>query len=224
MKLYSVFLSVDGEVNGFNQGAVTTFIRLAGCNLRCNYCDTEYALEESSGYEIPVDKVVAAVEKIGCKKVTITGGEPLRQTEELLILVRALASKKYTITIETNGTYPIYRFKETRGPLGRVFWVLDYKLDQINEPGDLDLVFANMRQLTENDFIKFVVKDVGELKIVKNVMGVLRAAGAFCRFAVSPVFDKYSFEALLQDIKNEKMFDLVLNVPLHKVVNLNESK
>lgn len=77
MRIFGVFLSIDGEVNSHYQGRFTVFIRLAGCNFfkykGCNYCDTKYAQDPNSGTEMPVEEVMKKVESFGCKKVTITG-------------------------------------------------------------------------------------------------------------------------------------------------------
>ena len=77
-----IFRSIQGE--GTRAGRTCTFVRLTGCNLRCSWCDSQYAREE--GVEMPLDDVLARVEKLKCRLVEVTGGEPLLQagTTELL--------------------------------------------------------------------------------------------------------------------------------------------
>ena len=85
MKVVEIFKSIDGE--GKRAGLPTTFVRLAGCNLRCRYCDTSYAFNTSDAKDMHLDEIVAEVENYGVNSITITGGEPLvhpRVTELLM--------------------------------------------------------------------------------------------------------------------------------------------
>jgi 7-carboxy-7-deazaguanine synthase len=101
VKVSEIFYSIEGE--GIEIGRPEIFIRLAGCNLRCTWCDTKYALE--NGKEMSIKKIVNEVKKYPCKSVSITGGEPLLQKEELLELIKQLKSLGYWIQINTNGTF-----------------------------------------------------------------------------------------------------------------------
>jgi len=100
MKISEIFYSIEGE--GIEIGRPEIFIRLAGCNLRCTWCDTKYVLED--GKEMSVKEIIQEVGKYPCKSVSITGGEPLLQRKELLELVRQLKRLDYWIQINTNGT------------------------------------------------------------------------------------------------------------------------
>jgi len=100
MKISEIFYSIEGE--GIEIGRPEVFIRLAGCNLRCKWCDTKYALE--NGKEMSVEEIVEEVSKYPCKSVSITGGEPLLQRKELFELVQRLKKMDYWIQINTNGT------------------------------------------------------------------------------------------------------------------------
>ncbi len=124
MNVTEIFTSIDGEVNHFGQGVMTTFIRLAGCNLACSYCDTPKA--HHAGKQMTIPTILLNVIELGCRKITITGGEPLLQAEETLPLIDILTTEGYDVSIETNGTLYI--------PLSyiryeNVSWVVDYKLD-----------------------------------------------------------------------------------------------
>ena len=103
MKIRSIFTSVDGEINDFHQGRLSVFVRLAGCNLNCSYCDTKYAQSIKAGTEKSISEIVSNVCKFNLDKVTITGGEPLLQADEVKILIKELSTKGKKITIETNG-------------------------------------------------------------------------------------------------------------------------
>ncbi len=105
LRITEIFFSAAGE--GCRQGEPTIFIRLAGCNLRCPFCDTKYAWKD--GREMSVEKIASAVEKIKQKFpagwVCLTGGEPLLQ--ELKPLVSKLKQRGFRIQIETNGTQDV---------------------------------------------------------------------------------------------------------------------
>jgi 7-carboxy-7-deazaguanine synthase len=100
MIISEIFYSLQGE--GFFAGVPSVFIRLAGCPLRCRWCDTKYAWDKESGAEYSVDDVVRNVCRWPCKFVVITGGEPMINSD-LLQLVRELKAANKHITIETAG-------------------------------------------------------------------------------------------------------------------------
>ncbi|MBN1983577.1 MAG: radical SAM protein [Chitinivibrionales bacterium] len=96
------FKSIQGETT--HAGTVCTFVRLSGCNLRCIYCDTTYALVD--GTAMSVEAIMQKVDGFGCRLVEITGGEPLLQ-EETPLLCRKLIDADYTVLVETNGSLDI---------------------------------------------------------------------------------------------------------------------
>jgi len=100
MRISEIFHSLQGE--GFLAGVPSVFVRLAGCPLRCGWCDTRYAWDESSGVHYTMDKIVARVERLKSRFVVITGGEPM-VNEELGELVERLKAAGKHITIETAG-------------------------------------------------------------------------------------------------------------------------
>ena len=100
MVINEIFYSLQGE--GFFAGVPSVFVRLAGCPLRCRWCDTKYAWNKDSGTEYSIDEIVEAVQKWPCKFVVITGGEPMINSE-LPQLVRELKANEKHITIETAG-------------------------------------------------------------------------------------------------------------------------
>lgn len=108
MKVNEIFYSLQGE--GFLAGVPSLFIRLAGCPLRCRWCDTKYAWDYEAGQDYEVAEIVEAVEKYDCKQVVITGGEPLvtaelQPREGLKELTKALKDYGRHITIETVGEW-----------------------------------------------------------------------------------------------------------------------
>ncbi len=101
IKVVEIFRTVEGE--GKWVGLPVSFIRLEGCNLRCQWCDTPYSYDGKSFREISVEALVNEIEKFSLKRVCITGGEPFL-TPQLPDLVESLLKKEYTVLIETNGT------------------------------------------------------------------------------------------------------------------------
>ena len=93
-----IFHSIQGEST--HAGRPCVFVRLTYCNLRCRYCDTEYAFFE--GIERPLDDIVSEVDRYGCRLVEVTGGEPLIQKETIALLKRLLDAE-HEVLLETSG-------------------------------------------------------------------------------------------------------------------------
>jgi 7-carboxy-7-deazaguanine synthase len=100
MKINEIFFSIQGE--GINSGKASIFLRLQGCNYRCKWCDTPYSWNMDDGKEMSIEKIIKKIQKYPIKRLTITGGEPMLQQEELKKLIHKLDD--YEIEIETNGT------------------------------------------------------------------------------------------------------------------------
>ena len=116
MNVIEIFSSIEGE--GTRAGELCTFIRLAECNLRCSYCDTEYSF--TGGKEMSVEEIMQVVDGYGNYNVTITGGEPLLQ--DLTELLNVM--NKYFVNIETNGSInPVVSY----GNYPNVIFTVDYK-------------------------------------------------------------------------------------------------
>jgi 7-carboxy-7-deazaguanine synthase len=187
-----------------------TFIRLAGCNIRCAYCDTPYALTPESGSHVLIDDVVRLVDKIGCRHVLITGGEPMRQRAGVNELVRRLHKMGYIVSIETNGTFP---------PFTKVgvpdCWIYDYKL-----PGSgmmKTMKRTNFLNLRKQDIIKFVCTDQADVKKAFAVMKNIRKDNQYVRFAMSAA-SPLPANVLVEMLQHKKMFDVIVNVQIHKMV------
>lgn len=99
MKISEIFYSVQGE--GPETGKKAVFIRLAGCSLKCKFCDTKYAYR---GYNLEKESIIKEIEKYRCKHIIWTGGEPTLQINGISGVINKL--KKYKYSIETNGTFP----------------------------------------------------------------------------------------------------------------------
>jgi len=163
MKLYvqAIFNSLDGEVNGFQgSGQLCTFIRLKGCNLTCKYCDTNYAQKVKDDAETSIDDILSWPDML--EKVTITGGEPLLQkgTE---VLIYKLLQKGVKVTVETNGTFPIFNTPEDYN----LRFVVDYKLPSSGMEDKMKSeVFIELRSC---DVVKFVIADFADYYIARGL-------------------------------------------------------
>ena len=182
MRIYSIFNSIDGEVTPYYQGGFTTFVRMSGCNFGakghpCSYCDTKYALELTSGREMSIEEVIANINRLECDKVTITGGEPFFQRDEFLLLVDKLTyNHSYRVSVETNGSYEIPELPFVR-------WIADYKCPTAGEEAVKAMDIANFLNLTQNDFVKFIIGDKKDYLFAKETMLNMEDIGIQAKFA-----------------------------------------
>lgn len=142
MRISEVFYSIQGEST--YAGLPFVFVRLAGCNLSCSYCDTEYA--RKGGMDMTVEEVMERVRAFPCKRVEITGGEPLLQKETYILMERFLR-EGYRVLLETNGSIDL------KDVDGRVVKIVDVKV-----PGSGGtFLMKNLSYLTPEDELKFVI-------------------------------------------------------------------
>src|SRR4030042_5346422 len=140
-----IFYSIQGEST--YAGRPCVFIRLTGCNLRCSYCDTQYAYHD--GEKLNIREIINKVALYGCPLVEVTGGEPLLQ-EETPYLTSQLLGTGYKVLIETNGSQDISRVDSRCVRIG------DIKCPPSGEKDKNDL--ANLNRLTDEDELKFVIR------------------------------------------------------------------
>src|SRR5579863_6235788 len=146
VRVNEIFHSIQGESTW--AGCPCVFVRLTGCNLRCSWCDTEYAFYE--GRQMEIAEVVAKVASFGCKLVEITGGEPLLQ-QGVHPLIDALLARSHHVMIETSGERDISLLDP------QVVRIVDLKC-----PGSGECErnrWSNLEHLTLRDELKFVVSD-----------------------------------------------------------------
>lgn len=171
MKIIEIFSSISGE--GLRQGLPATFIRCAGCNLNCAWCDTPESHGE--GTEMSVEEIVTKVSSGMPRYVVITGGEPLLQEAELRDLLAALRDAGYRIEIETNGTLPFTGVQEY------ATISMDIKCPSSGEESDQRLL-ADIRP---EDAVKFVVMDRADCLYAQQVIESHDIAGTVF---ISPVW------------------------------------
>lgn len=209
-RVCEIFGSIDGE--GLRTGELTTFIRLAGCNLRCTYCDTCYALKVTDGVKMGLSEVFERVEDIGYRNVTITGGEPLIH-KNIAVLVNKLCVEGYDVNIETNGAVDIWQYLDYKN----VTLTMDYKTASSGEENKMKL--QNLEQLREKDVLKFVVEESD----LEKVEYLLKHYDIKSYIYLSPVFEKIEPAKLVEFVKvlHKKGYDtnkIRVQVQLHKII------
>jgi 7-carboxy-7-deazaguanine synthase len=203
LKITEIFASVQGETS--YSGYPFAFVRLAGCNLRCRYCDTTYAYE--AGEEFPLDEVVSRVAAFGLTRACVTGGEPLLQ-EEASALVTMLLDRGQEVLVETNGTLPL------SGLDPRAVKVMDVKCPSSGE--DRKMLWENFRHLTERDEVKFVLSTPEDYRYAKEVTARYRHERKW-KILLSPAFGLLAPERLAGWIVGDGL-DARLQLQLHKLV------
>lgn len=161
MIVSEIFHSIEGE--GIEIGRPEVFIRLTGCNLRCTWCDTKYALE--NGEEMSIKEILQEVSKYPCKSVSITGGEPLLQKKELLELVEQLKVLDYWIQINTNGTI----FDEEIFNLVNLI-TMDCKCPSSEMESDLDVLDKTKELFALKTQFKFVISNEKDYEYAKKIV------------------------------------------------------
>jgi 7-carboxy-7-deazaguanine synthase len=144
MRITEIFFSVQGEST--HVGKPCVFVRLTGCSLRCVWCDTKYSY--SGGKEMPLEEVLATVEKHPARLVEITGGEPLEQ-DEAYLLMESLLTRDYTVMLETGGHV---RLDRVPAP---VIKIIDIKCPDSGEGSTF--CWENVALAAAHDEFKFVI-------------------------------------------------------------------
>ncbi len=203
LTINEIFHSIQGEST--YMGLPCVFVRLTGCNLRCTWCDTEYAFYE--GGPMSLDEIVAEVEMYQCKLVEITGGEPLAQ-DGVLPLMKMLCDRGHDVLLETSGSINI----EHVDP--RVRRILDFKC-----PGsgmEKKNLWENVDHLKSTDEVKFVI---GNREDFDWAVEVIRRYGLDrrCPVLMSPVFDGLQPIDLAQWILESKV-NVRFQLQMHKFI------
>src|SRR5436190_13438326 len=157
MQVTEIYSSIQGE-SSF-AGLPCIFVRLAGCNLRCDWCDSEYTF--SGGTKMAVEEVEAEVKKLApVKLVEITGGEPMLQARELFPLINRLLEHEYTLLMETSGERPLAYVPQ------QVHKIVDVKCPGSGEGGTF--LPDNLQALTKEDEVKFVIADRQDYEFARD--------------------------------------------------------
>ncbi|MBM4137020.1 MAG: radical SAM protein [Nitrospira sp.] len=203
MKVCEIFTSIQGESS--YAGMLCTFIRMTGCNLRCFYCDTQYAYDE--GRELSEDQIMQEVKRSGISLVEITGGEPLLQSE-VFLLIKRLLDEGYTVLVETNGSISIKEIDK------RAVIILDIKTPGSGMSNKMDL--ANFNHIKHTDEIKFVITDRMDYEWSKEIIRKYNLINK-CHLLLSPVHGIIAPGKIAQWMLEDKL-EARLNLQIHKYI------
>lgn len=203
LKVNEIFYSIQGE--GTNAGLPCVFIRLTFCNLRCSYCDSEYAFHEGKDYSI--DELISEVKNYNCNLVEVTGGEPLIQ-EESLILMEELCKLNYDVMLETGGSLPIKNVNKS------VIIILDLKCP--SSKMEKKNLYENIDFLKPNDEVKFVIGNKEDFDWSKEIIEKYNLTKK-CNVLFSPVFSKIENVELAEWILKDNL-NVRFQIQLHKQI------
>ena len=197
------FYSIQGE--SLSSGMPTVFIRLTGCPLRCQYCDTAYAFTEGS--KKTFDEIIGEVRKFNCNNITVTGGEPLSQknTIDLLTMLNDLS---YNVSIETSNAVSIKRLDN------KTIIILDVKTPASKE-SDKNII-DNYKYLKPIDQIKFVICDLDDYIWAKDYIFKYNLHKK-CTVLFSPSYEEMDIKILAENMLKDNI-PARLQTQLHKVI------
>jgi len=204
MQITEIFKSIQGEST--YAGLPCVFVRLAGCNLRCHWCDTAYAF--SGGQKMSLEEVLARVRELGGKLVEFTGGEPLLQKEVVPLAARLIAEGR-RVLVETSGE----RFVGELPPT--VVKIVDVKCPASGESEKF--CFDNLRVLEPKDQVKFVVQDEIDYRYALEFMERHRLRQVVEEVIFSPVFGQLHPRTLTEWILRDGL-EVRLGLQLHKFI------
>jgi 7-carboxy-7-deazaguanine synthase len=180
MHLIELYKSVQGE-SSF-AGLPCIFVRLAGCNLRCAWCDSEYTF--TGGKPFAQAEVIAQIEALApCKLVEFTGGEPMLQAKELLPLMEVLLALGYTLVMETSGERPLEQVPKA------VHKIVDVKCPGAGSAA-YSFRMSNLDALTANDEVKFVLTDRADYDFARAFIAEHDLRAKVGGILFSPAFSK----------------------------------
>jgi 7-carboxy-7-deazaguanine synthase len=203
LKVNEIYYSVQGEST--RSGLPCVFVRLTYCNLRCVYCDTEYAFYEGNDYSI--DEILTEVKKYDCKLIEVTGGEPLMQ-DECINLMKELCDDGFEVLLETGGSLPINNVDK------RVKIIMDLKCpsSQMVKKN----LYKNLDHIKATDEIKFVIGNREDYEWTKEVLSKHKLIDK-CEILFSVVFGVLEPLTLVNWILEDKL-NVRFQLQMHKFI------
>ena len=203
LKTNEIYYSIQGEST--KAGLPCVFIRLTYCNLRCSYCDTEYAFYE--GKDLSLEEILAEVKKYNCNLVELTGGEPLVQSESLDLL-KLLCDTGYEVLLETGGSLPIEHIDP------RVKIIMDLKCPSSNMKKKN--LYENIPFLKSNDEVKFVLGSHEDYEWTKAILLNYDLQNK-CEILFSVVFGKLDPATMVEWILEDNL-QIRFQLQMHKFI------
>ena len=206
LKLAEHFISINGE--GQRAGELALFFRFTGCNLRCAWCDTQWANAPDAGFTpCTVPEITDIALAAGIHNITLTGGEPLLQ-EDMRALIGRLCDSGFSVEIETNGAVSLAHFIDLPAS-----FTMDYKLPSSGM--ESRMCMGNFPLLRETDTLKFVCGSQEDLRRAKNILDAYKPG---CKVYFSPVFGQIEPAAMVDFMKENRMNGVRLQLQLHKFI------
>ena len=208
LRVTEIFYSLQGETRSV--GMPTVFVRLTGCPLRCQYCDTSYAFQ--GGEWQTLEQIMAEVAQYDTLYVTVTGGEPLAQPA-CFDLLQLLCDQGYQVSLETSGAMDISQVD------GRVSKVMDIKTPGSGEQSKN--LFENIEYLTADDQVKFVICDRNDYMWAKEIIIRYELANC-CELLMSPSYGQLTAQSLAEWVLEDRL-PVRFQLQLHKLLWGDES-
>jgi 7-carboxy-7-deazaguanine synthase len=209
LKVNEIYYSVQGESS--KAGLPCVFVRLTYCNLRCSYCDTEYAFYE--GEEKTIEEIISEVRKYNCNLVEITGGEPLVQNESLE-LMKKLCDEGFEVMIETGGSLPVKDIDK------RVMIIMDLKCPSSKMMKKN--LYENIEFLKKTDEVKFVIGNREDYNWSREIIEKYRL-NEKCSILFSVVFGQLEPVQLVNWILEDRL-NVRYQLQMHKIIWHPETK
>ena len=206
------FVSINGE--GQRSGELAIFIRLAGCNLRCSYCDTMWANEENVAYtSMTKEQIYDYILSTGVKNITLTGGEPLLADNVVDLINYILEDSSLFLEIETNGSVDISSFRRDEGD--SLSFTMDYKGS--SSKMEESMLLSNFDKLSSKDTVKFVVGSRSDLMKAKELMEVYKLTER-CKVYFSSVYKEIELDEIVEFMKEFNLNGVRLQLQMHKFI------
>ena len=209
LKVNEIYYSIQGEST--HVGRPCIFIRLTYCNLRCTYCDTEYAFYEGIDIEIP--EIMAKIKQWNCNLVEVTGGEPLFQAE-CIYLLKELINQNYEVMLETGGSLSI-----SDVPI-EIVKIVDFKCPSSGM--EKKNLWSIVHDLQPHDEVKFVIGDREDFDWAKKMLNRY-SLNDKCAILFSPTFGKIDPSLIVEWIL-DKNLPVRMQLQMHKHIWEPEEK
>ncbi len=206
LMVYETFLSIQGEST--HAGRLCFFIRLAGCNLSCTYCDTDYARGEGSGVLMTIEHIVSQAKLSKVRLVEVTGGEPLSQANTPA-LCEALLDEGLEVMVETNGSLPLSLLPPA------VKKIVDCKTPS---SGMVEYnLYDNFYILSDHDEIKFIILDYLDYEFALTIIEKYKLQTKTFNILFSPAWGRLDPKTLVGWMQAD-LPQARLQLQLHKII------
>ncbi len=207
LSVNEIFYSIQGESSWSGEPCI--FIRLTACNLRCTYCDTEYAFYD--GKKMSIQEIIKQIQKFNCNLVEVTGGEPLLQ-EESYPLMDILVDNSYTVILETSGSILLNKVNP------KVIKIIDFKTpsSQMTQHN----LWSNLSYVNTQDEVKFVIGNRSDYEWSKSVITQYGLSTRCKKVLFSPTHNVLDPGTLGQWITKDSL-PVKLQIQLHKYLRMS---